>query len=101
MNRGTGFIHPPIILQRPNLPIKIKAGEEFISPEFEVEDPDGDEIYAAYNVGACKRITDGSFIWKFQTNFPGLYHVEIIFYDIRGNYAITEFQINVDPWWIY
>ncbi|MGA1795344.1 MAG: hypothetical protein ACMUIL_05725 [bacterium] len=81
----------------------MKAGEEFIlhSPNFAVEDPDGDEIYASCNIGSCGRAPDGSFIWKFQSNFPGSYMVEIIFYDIRGGYAIMEFFLDVKPWWSY
>jgi hypothetical protein len=103
VNRGTWLNHPPIILGGPTQPVVIKAGEEFIlhTPNFSVEDPDGDQIYASCNIGTCGRGPDGSFMWKFQSNFPGSYMVEIIFYDIRGGYAIMEFFLDVKPWWTY
>jgi hypothetical protein len=103
VNSGTWLNHPPIILGGPTQPVVIKAGEEFIlhTPNFAVEDPDGDQIYASCNIGTCGRAPDGSFIWKFQSNFPGSYMVEIIFYDIRGGYAIMEFFLDVKPWWSY
>jgi hypothetical protein len=103
INQGTWLNHPPIILGGPTQPVVIKAGEEFIlhTPNFAVEDPDGDQIYASCNIGSCGRAPDGSFIWRFQSNFPGSYMVEIIFYDIRGGYAIMEFFLDVKPWWSY
>jgi hypothetical protein len=103
VNQGTWLNHPPIILGGPTQPVVIKAGEEFIlhTPNFAVEDPDGDQIYASCNIGSCGRAPDGSFMWKFQSNFPGSYIVEIIFYDIRGGYAIMEFFLDVKPWWTY
>jgi len=103
INRGTWLNHPPIILGGPTQPLVMKAGEEFIlhTPNFAVEDPDGDQIYASCNIGSCGSAPDGSFIWKFQSNFPGSYMVEIIFYDIRGGYAIMEFFLDVKPWWSY
>ncbi len=103
INSGTWLNHPPIILGGPTQPVVIKAGEEFNlhAPNFAVEDPDGDELYASCNIGSCGRLPDGSFLWKFQSNFPGSYLVEIIFYDIRGGYAIMEFFLDVKPWWSY
>jgi hypothetical protein len=103
VNQGTWLNHPPIILESPTQPVVIKAGEEFIlhHPKKTVEDPDGDQIYASCNIGTVGRAPDGSFIWKFQSNFPGSYLVEIIFYDIRGGYAIQEFFLDVKPWWTY
>jgi hypothetical protein len=103
VNSGTWLNHPPIILGGPTQPVVMKAGEEFIlhAPNFSVEDPDGDQIYASCNIGSCGREPGGSFIWKFQSNFPGSYMVEIIFYDIRGGYAIMEFFLDVKPWWTY
>jgi hypothetical protein len=103
VNQGTWLNHPPIILARPTQPVVIKAGEEFLMhhPIIAVEDPDGDEIYASCNIGSCGRLTDGSFVWRFQSNFPGSYLVEIIFYDIRGGYAILDFFLDVKPWWTY
>jgi hypothetical protein len=103
VNQGTWLNHPPIILGGPTQPVVIKAGEEFMlhTPNFAVEDPDGDQIYASCNIGSCGRAPDGSFIWRFQSNFPGSYMVEIIFYDIRGGYAIMEFFLDVKPWWSY
>jgi hypothetical protein len=103
VNQGTWLNHPPIILGGPTQPVVIKAGEEFIlhTPNFAVEDPDGDQIYASCNIGSCGRAPDGSFMWRFQSNFPGSYVVEIIFYDIRGGYAIMKFFLDVKPWWSY
>jgi hypothetical protein len=103
VNRGTWLNHPPIILHMPTHPVVIKAGEEYIvnAHNLMVEDPDGDELYASCNIGTCGRAQDGSFIWKFQSNFPGMYMVQIIFYDIRGGYAILHMHVQVKPWWSY
>lgn len=103
VTHGTWLNHPPIILGGPTQPVVLNAGEEFIlhTPNFAVEDPDGDELYASCNIGSCGRAPDGSFIWTFQSNFPGYYMVEIVFYDVRGGYAIMEFFIDVKPWWSY
>ncbi|MGA1791293.1 MAG: hypothetical protein ACMUIM_07390 [bacterium] len=103
VNRGTWLNHPPIILGGPTQPVVIRAGEEFNlhAPNFAVEDPDGDQIYASCNIGSCGRLPDDSFLWSFQSNFPGSYLIEIIFYDIRGGYAIMEFFLEVKPWWSY
>jgi hypothetical protein len=100
---GTWLNHPPIILGGPTQPVVLRAGEEFTlhAPNFDVEDPDGDEIYASCNIGSCGRDVHGDFIWTFQTNFPGSYAVEIVFYDIRGGYAIMEFFVDVKPWWSF
>jgi hypothetical protein len=100
VNQGTWLNHPPIILGRPTQPVVIKAGEEFIlhHPDLAVEDPDGDQIYASCNIGSCGRSSDGAFIWRFQSNFPGSYSVQIVFYDIRGGYAIMDFFLDVKPW---
>jgi len=100
---GTWLNHPPIVLGGPTQPVVLKAGEEFIlhTPNFAVEDPDGDKLYCACNNGACGRDANGAFIWTFQTNFPGFYEIAILFYDIRGGYAIMEFFVDVKPWWSY
>jgi len=103
INKGTWLNHPPILTDIPTVPQVTRAGKEFIlhAPNFFVVDPDGDELYASCNIGSCGRSQDGAFIWTFQSNFPGLYNVEIIFYDIRGGYAIMSFQVEVKPWWSY
>jgi hypothetical protein len=103
VNAGTWLNHPPIITSRPTQPVTLKAGQEFIlhSPKIQVEDPDGDQLYASCNIGSCGRMADGSFMWRFQSNFPGSYNVEIVFYDIRGGYAIMDFFVDVKPWWSY
>jgi hypothetical protein len=103
VNAGTWLNHPPIILGGPTQPVTLKAGQEYIlhAPNFSVEDPDGDQLYASCNIGSCGRMSDGSFMWKFQSNFPGSYNVEIVFYDIRGGYAIMSFFVDVKPWWSY
>ena len=66
-----------------------------------VEDPDGDMVYASCNIGSYSRGHDGYYIWRFLTHFPGLYKVEIIFYDVHGGYSSMEFQVDVEPWWSY
>ena len=75
----------------------INAGEEFTlgAPDFSVEDPDGDEIYASCNIGTCEKDAEGNFIWRFHSDSPGSYMVEIVFYDIRGGYAVMEFTLEV------
>jgi len=100
---GTWLNHPPLIFGGPTQPVVIKAGEEVIlhTPNFAVKDPDGDELYASCNIGSCGRDANGNFIWTFHSNFPGSYLVEIIFYDIRGGYAVMEFFLDVNPWWSY
>ena len=99
VNNGSLLNHPPIILCGPTQTMIINAGEEFILHPllFLVVDPDGDEIYASCNVGTCGHTADGSHMWKFQSNIPGSYMVEIVFYDIRGGYAIMEFTLEVKP----
>jgi len=81
----------------------VKAGEEVIltAPDIKIVDPDGDEVYASCNIGAVGRTADGGFMWTFQSNFPGVYRVEIIFYDIRGGYVIVRNTLVVKPWWSY
>ena len=103
MRRGSYHNHPPIRLGGPTQPLTIRAGEELIlqSPHFTVQDPDGDRIYASCNIGSCDQRGDGSFYWRFGSNFPGHYAVEIIFFDVYGGLAIMEFQLDVAPWWSY
>ncbi|MGA1794464.1 MAG: hypothetical protein ACMUIL_01285 [bacterium] len=100
--RGGPCNNPPIITGAPTQILTIIAGQEFVlgPPDFSVEDPDYDEIYASCNVGSCERDGDGNFVWKFQSDFPGSYMVEIIFHDIRGGHAIMEFFVDVQPWWV-
>ncbi|MGA1843659.1 MAG: hypothetical protein ACMUIS_03745 [bacterium] len=103
INPGTWLNHPPVISGGPTNPVVIRAGEELIlhAPLFNVHDPDGDELYATCNIGSCGRSSDGAFLWAFQSNFPGIYGVEVFFYDIRGGYAILYFPVIVKPWWSY
>jgi hypothetical protein len=103
INSGTWLNHPPIVLGGPTNPVTIRAGEEYIAhwPTINVEDPDGDEIYASCNIGSIGRGPNGEFYWRFQSNFPGYYDVEVIFYDIRGGYAIHWWPVEVMPWWSY
>ena len=103
VNTGTWLNHPPILFRKPTEPVVVKAGEEAIltPPNLQVTDPDGDQLYAACNIGSVGRTADGAFIWTFQSNFPGSYHVELIFYDIRGGYLIIRLPLEVKPWWSY
>ncbi|MGA1843626.1 MAG: hypothetical protein ACMUIS_03580 [bacterium] len=103
LDKGTGSNHSPVILESPSRPLAIRVGEELVltAPDIRVEHPDGDEVYAFCNIGALSRAPDGSFVWKFQSYFPGTYLVEIVFYDIRGGYDQAEFIVEVKPWWSY
>ena len=103
VNKGTWLNHPPFITGCPTRPVVVKAGEEVMigSPDFIVTDPDGDQLYASWNIGSVGRTADGAFMWTFQSNFPGTYTVEVIFYDIRGGYAIMKLLLDVKPWWSY
>ena len=102
-SREHGPNYPPVILSSPTGLVTMVAGEGFVlsAPDLLVEDPEGDEIYASCNVGTCGRDTDGNFMWKFQSNFPGSYMIEIIFNDTQGGYAVMEFFLDVKPWWSY
>jgi len=103
VNRGTWLNHPPFIGGAPTRPIVVKAGEEVMvgSPDFIVTDPDGDQLYASCNIGSVGQTADGGFMWTFQSNFPGTYNLEVMFYDIRGGYAIMRLFVEVVPWWSY
>ena len=100
---GTWLNHPPFITGCPTRPVVVKAGEEVMigSPDFIVTDPDGDQLYASTNIGSVGQTADGGFMWTFQSNFPGTYNVEVLFYDIRGGYAVMRFLMDVKPWWSY
>ncbi|MGA1839998.1 MAG: hypothetical protein ACMUIU_05160 [bacterium] len=102
-NHGSWLNHPPVNFGDPTRPLIARAGEEIIInyPDLKVMDPDGDEMFAAANLGCVGRTADGGFMWSFQTNFPGTYNVEIIFYDIRGGYVIRRLTVVVEPWWSY
>jgi hypothetical protein len=103
VNPGTWLNHPPIVLGDWDHPQIVRAGEELIltEPEFNVVDPDGDELYFSSNIGSCGYTSTGRFLWTFTTNFPGFYTAEIIAYDIRGGYAIVTLDIEVKPWWSF
>jgi len=102
-NSGSWLNHPPTNFGDPTRPMIARAGEEIIInyPDLKVMDPDGDELFASANLGAIGRTADGGFMWSFQSNFPGTYNVEIIFYDIRGGYVIRRITLVVRPWWSY
>ena len=99
VNPGTWFNHPPVVTSLPN-PRVIRAGEEIVL-NARAEDPDGDEVYASCNFGSIGQVANGDTIWTFQTNFPGIYSLEIVFFDIRGGYALANTSIEVVPWWSY
>jgi hypothetical protein len=103
INTGTWLNHPPVILGDWDHPQVVRAGEELVlgSTEWNVVDPDGDELYYSCNIGACGKDASGNFIWTFQTNFPGFYTAEIVVYDIRGGYAIVTVDVEVKPWWSF
>ncbi|MGA1789963.1 MAG: hypothetical protein ACMUIM_00635 [bacterium] len=95
--------HPPIIISSPESSISVRAGEEVIlSPsDIEVYDPDGNRLFASSNVGELQRISGNDFMWRFQSHFPGLYRVQIVFYDNRGGSVTMTFSVDVKPWWSY
>ncbi|MEW5802832.1 MAG: hypothetical protein AB1847_12100 [bacterium] len=68
-------------------------------------DPDGEELYYSCNIGSMAMDTDEKgnqrAYWTFQTNFPGLYWVEITAFDQRGGWATSRFPVDVQPWWSY
>jgi hypothetical protein len=106
VNPGTWLNHPPVITKAPSKPQVAKAGEEIVVTDIKLEEPDGDQVYASCNIGSIGVIAGGSytgkdFIWTFKTNFPGIYNVEIIFYDFRGAYDIMKIMLYVVPWWSY
>jgi len=102
-NKGTWLNHPPISFGNPTRPVIARAGEEILLnyPDFKVLDPDGDELFVTANLGAVGRTSDGGFLWTYQTNFPGTYRVEVMFFDIRGGYLIVGLTVEVKPWWSY
>ncbi|MGA1845304.1 MAG: hypothetical protein ACMUIS_12140 [bacterium] len=112
--RGTGSNRHPEILRAPEEPVVVRAGEGCLLgyPQLVVQDPDDDELYASCNLGTCNRMPDGTFVWEwgfssdspgsyFLSMLPGTYVVEIIFYDLKGGRARTEFSVEVRPWWAY
>jgi len=99
INPGTWYNHPPIVTYFPS-PKKIRAGEEIILNALAI-DPDGDYVYASCNIGSIGMVASGDSIWTFQTNIPGNYTLEIIFFDIRGGYTSKIVSIQVVPWWSF
>ncbi|MGA1864666.1 MAG: hypothetical protein ACMUHX_06345, partial [bacterium] len=99
INPGTWYNHPPIVTSFPS-PKKIRAGEEIILNARAI-DPDGDYVYASCNIGSIGMVANGDSIWTFQTNFPGIYILEIVFFDMRGGYTSRTASIQVVPWWSY
>ncbi|MGA1791302.1 MAG: hypothetical protein ACMUIM_07435 [bacterium] len=78
----------------------IDAGEVFVlhaPDDFSVESTDGVEIFASCDIGTCEKDAEGNFMWRFQSDTPGSYMVELIFYNIRGGYAVMEFTVEVKP----
>lgn len=103
VSTGTWLNHPPVITRIPTRPQVVRAGEELIitAPNITITDPDGDELYASCTIGSVGKTSAGTFVWTFQTSFPGFYDAQIIFYDIRGGYASIEIPVEVKPWWSY
>ncbi|MGA1826052.1 MAG: hypothetical protein ACMUIP_15460 [bacterium] len=101
VNKGTWLNHPPLAVGTPKKPQITRAGEEFFlsAPYITVIDPDQEPIYASCNIGALGKTADGTFIWTLQTNFPGVYDIELTFYDAQGGLAVIEFPLDVIPWW--
>lgn len=68
---------------------------------FYVMDPDYEQFYTSSSLGATGRAPDGTPIWSFSTNFPGVYSMSTAFYDIRGGYSIMSVPAVVKPWWSF
>ncbi|MEW6382029.1 MAG: hypothetical protein AB1611_20835 [bacterium] len=106
---GSWLNHSPRILRDFNdtAPLVIRAGQLFIlgPPMLDFRDPDNEELYYSCNIGSMVIDTDErgrqKAYWTFQTNFPGLYRVEITAFDQRGGLATSRFLVDVQPWWSF
>jgi len=92
--------HPPIVTYGPNLPIVSKAGGS-ATAAFWVIDPDYEYFYTSSSIGATGRLSDGTPVWTFSTNFPGWYTTQNVFYDQRGGFAQISAPVYVKPWWSF
>ncbi|MGA1870868.1 MAG: hypothetical protein ACMUJM_20215 [bacterium] len=101
VDKGTWFNHAPLAVGNPKKPQVARAGEEFFitAPYMMVIEPDGEPLYASCNIGAIGKKADGTFIWTLHTDFPGVYDVELFFYDSRGASTVSRFPVDVIPWW--
>ena len=41
----------------------------------------------------------GGAVYSFMTHFPGIYHIEITAYDVRGGKNSARFILDMQPWW--
>jgi hypothetical protein len=121
VNSGTWLNHPPILCEDIDSPQVIIAGSMVTIP-IEFFDPDQEPIYYSCNIGSITEIKDGfgntpdssigltndedrygryvsGAVYTFTSHFPGIYHIQITAYDIRGGYTIAEFVLDVQPWW--
>jgi hypothetical protein len=101
-NPGTQLNHAPIILRDWDRPQVANAGELFIlDTQVDVQDPDGDRLYYACNIGSIGEDSNGNIIWSFQTQYPGYYVVDVVAMDGRGGYATFTIDLEVRPWWSF
>ncbi|MGA1875506.1 MAG: hypothetical protein ACMUIA_07850 [bacterium] len=122
---GGWYNHPPILGEDIDSPQYVRAGQLFSMP-VEFFDPDIEPIYYSCNIGMVSHLLSegiethtseypgwgespssaygiyrGGAMYTFTTYFPGIYHVEITAYDIRGGYCTARFILDVQPWWSY
>ncbi len=124
-NTGGWYNHPPILGEDIDSPQFVRAGQLFSIP-VEFFDPDLETIYYSCNIGtvtplppyALETHTEdksawgqdvlsafgtyrGGALYTYLTHYPGVYHIEITAYDIRGGASRTQFILDVQPWWAY
>ncbi|MEW5802406.1 MAG: hypothetical protein AB1847_09915 [bacterium] len=94
---GTWLNHPPAVLEIIESPQVVKAGQAFIISDLRIADPDGQQLYYSCNIGAVGR----NGIYRFQSEFPGEYLVQITAYDNNGAAVTQQFVLQVLPFWSY
>ncbi len=123
-NPGGWYNHPPILGENIDSPQFTRAGQMFSIP-IEFFDPDLEPIYYSCNIGTVSHLMAegiethtggvitawgesydsgsgmyrGGAVYFFMTHFPGIYHIEITAYDVRGGKNSARFILDVQPWW--
>lgn len=89
--------HPPFLYRNYPDYIKVRSNEEY-TLLFDVEDPDGDDLYAVCNIGTIESSPDGPFIWRFTSRASSAsYQVKVFFFDCSRGYALASFDLEVIP----
>jgi len=123
-NPGGWYNHPPVLGEDIDSPQFARAGQMFSIP-IEFFDPDLEPIYYSCNIGMVSHLPTegiethtgggtpawgesydsgsgmyrGGAVYSFMTHFPGIYHIEITAYDVRGGKSSARFILDVQPWW--